>query len=149
MKLSTRGRYGLRAMVDLAQHDGEGEILLKDVAKRQGVSLKYLEQLITPLRAAGLVRGVRGARGGYRLARNPEDIHLVDILQALEGSLSLAECSDKPEECKRNRSCVTFELWNEIHTAVLSVLAGRNLASLARRQTELERQSAHSLVYEI
>ncbi len=149
MKLSTRGRYGLRAMVDLAIHYNEGSVLLKDVARRQMVSLKYLEQLVTPLRAAGLVLGVRGARGGYRLSNPPEEVYISTILQALEGSLAPVECSHDNHPCRLVRRCATHELWDEVHDAISNILENRSLADVANRQLELHAQNSQENMYYI
>lgn len=149
MKLSTRGRYGMRAMLDLALHAEEGALLLKDVAHRQDVSVKYLEQLITPLRAAGLVRGVRGAHGGYTLARPPEEISVSQILMALEGSLAPVECLGETKNCQQKSYCATQELWCEIYAAIQSVLEKRTLKDLADRQRLLNRKVFEGLSYVI
>ena len=102
MKLSTRGRYGVRLMLDLALHYGEGPIFLKDIAERQGISEKYLWQLINPLKTTGLINSQRGAHGGYVLGKAPERISLKEILQILEGSLCLVDCVDNPSFCERS-----------------------------------------------
>lgn len=149
MKLSTRGRYGMRAMMDLAMNFGNGAILLRDVARRQGISLKYLEQLVTPLRAAGLLRGVRGARGGYMLAKDPETITLSEILQALEGSLAPVSCIEENHPCVDMKSCATQELWNELHSAITHILENRSLKDLAERQMELMKTQENALIYHI
>ena len=116
MKLSTKGRYGARLMQDLAVHygNGNGPVLLKDIAERQGISEKYLGHLIAPLKAAGLINSTRGAHGGYMLAKGPSGITLKEVIQALEGSLSLAECIDAPCVCHRVKSCVTRDILEEM-----------------------------------
>jgi Rrf2 family cysteine metabolism transcriptional repressor len=111
MKLSTRGRYGTRLMVDLAQHYADGPIPLADVAKRQDLSAKYLEQLIILLKGAGLIRSVRGRSGGYMLARRPEEISVGEIVETLEGKLSLVDCVLEPELCYRAKQCPTRDIW--------------------------------------
>lgn len=149
MKLSTRGRYGMRAMVDLALRHGEGSVLLKDVAQRQAVSLKYLEQLVTPLRAAGLLRGVRGARGGYMLAREPQDITLAEIITALEGPPTPVDCVLGKEDCPFQDHCVTHELWADIYRAVNQVLESRTLQDLAERQRAMNLNRSTQTMYYI
>lgn len=149
MKLSTRGRYGTRAMVDLAVHHGNGSILLKDIAKRQEVSLKYLEQLITPLRAAGLVRGLRGARGGYQLARQPKEILLSEIINALEGLPAPVDCLTDKMNCSRSHICATQELWGQIYSSVNTILENRNLQDMANRQIELTGKDSKEDMYYI
>lgn len=134
MKLSTRARYGTRALLDLALHGGEGPILLKDIAQREQISLLYLEHLITPLIAAGLVRSVRGARGGVWLAKSPREIKLNEVIQVLEGPIALVECIDNPEACPRSGLCVTRDIWGELKQAIDEVLESTTLQGLVERQ---------------
>ena len=139
MKISTKGRYALRLMLDLAAHGGEQEpVSLRDVANRQSLSDKYLEQIVTPLSRVGLVRSVRGAGGGYLLTRSPEEYTVGDILRPLEGDLAPVECATDAEYCSRCSECVTVELWQEIHRAVSQVVDGTTLADLIRRQQSKE-----------
>lgn len=133
MKISTKGRYALRLMVDLAMVDHPGPVSLKDVAERQHLSDKYLEQIVTPLSRAGLVRSVRGAGGGYLLTRKPEDYTVGDILRPLEGDLAPVECATDASYCDRCSECVTLELWQEIHQAVSAVVDNTTLADLVER----------------
>ena len=111
MRLSTRGRYGTRLMVDLAQHYADGPISLAEIAKRQDLSAKYLEQLIILLKGAGLIQSVRGRRGGYMLARRPEEISVGEIVETLEGKLSVVDCVLEPELCYRATECPTRDIW--------------------------------------
>jgi len=133
MKISTKGRYALRLMVDLAMTESTTPISLKDVAERQKLSDKYLEQIVTPLSRAGLVRSVRGAGGGYLLTRKPEEYTVGDILRPLEGDLAPVECATDDAYCDRCSECVTLELWQEIHRAVSQVVDGTTLADLVER----------------
>ena len=136
MKISTKGRYALRLMVDLAL-EGCGEpVSLRDVARRQQLSDKYLEQIVTPLSRAGLVRSVRGAGGGYLLTRDPAEYTVGDILRPLEGDLAPVECATDAEFCDRAGQCVTVELWQEIHRAVSQVVDHTTLADLIQRSQE-------------
>ena len=136
MKISTKGRYALRLMVDLAL-SGQGQpISLKDVAQRQQLSDKYLEQIVTPLSRAGLVRSVRGAGGGYLLTRRPEEYTVGGILRPLEGDLAPVECATDAQFCERSGQCVTVELWQQIHRAVSEVVDRTTLADLVARQRE-------------
>ena len=136
MKISTKGRYALRLMVDLAL-SGQGQpISLKDVAQRQQLSDKYLEQIVTPLSRAGLVRSVRGAGGGYLLPRRPEEYTVGEILRPLEGDLAPVECATDAQFCERSGQCVTVELWQQIHRAVSEVVDRTTLADLVARQRE-------------
>lgn len=134
MKISTKGRYALRLMLDLALHGGqEAPVSLRDVSKRQQLSDKYLEQIVTPLSKAGLVRSVRGAGGGYLLTRAPEEYTVGDILRPLEGDLAPVECATDADFCERCEECVTVELWQDIHRAVSQVVDGTTLADLMAR----------------
>ncbi len=142
MKLSTRGRYGVRLMVDLALHYGDGPIYLKNIAERQGISEKYLWQLINPLKTTGLVSSTRGAHGGYALGRAPEDISLKEILKVLEGSLCLVECVDNPSFCERSTSCVSRDIWGEASKNLQQTLENTTLAEMVSRQKEkLQRET--------
>ncbi|MFQ5997629.1 MAG: RrF2 family transcriptional regulator [Dehalococcoidales bacterium] len=138
MKLSSRGRYATRALLDLALHQGESPVLLKDIAQRQQLSLRYLEHLITPLISAGIVRSTRGPKGGVWLAKNPEEIKLSEIIQLLEGSLTLVECINNPEACDRSSFCVTRDVWSEMKKAMDDILESTTLQNLVERQKEKE-----------
>lgn len=145
MKLSTKGRYGVRLMVDLAVHYGEGPILLKDIAERQSISEKYLWQLIPPLKNVGLITSFRGAHGGYTLARPPQEITVKDIVVTVEGPLSLVDCVSDPEACDRVETCVTRNLWQEISEKMLAILNSYTLETLAQQQ----RSQSGALTYSI
>jgi len=134
MKISTRARYGMRAMLDIAANGEGGRVLLKDIAERQDISKRYLEHMMTQLRNSGLVVSVRGASGGYRLARDPADIRLDEIFEALEGEIAPVECVRDSSVCERAEDCVTRDLWCEVASAVRSVLAGQTLADLMQRE---------------
>lgn len=134
MKLSTRSRYATRALLDLALHNEDKHVLLKDISRRQQISLQYLEHLITPLKAAGLVFSTRGPRGGISLAKPPENIRLNQIIQLLEGSIAPVECVDKPEVCSRSELCVTRDIWGELKDAMNKILVSTTLQDLVERQ---------------
>ena len=134
MKLSTRARYGTMALLDLALHEKEQPVPLKDIARRQQFSSQYLEHLVTPLIAAGILRSSRGARGGISLARSPRDIKLVEVVEILEGSIALVECVNSPELCTRSESCATRDIWGELNRAMSEVLEATTLQDLAERQ---------------
>ncbi len=136
MKISTKGRYALRLMVDLAKTGDRQPVSLKDIAQRQQLSDKYLEQIVTPLSRAGLVRSVRGAGGGYLLTRRPEEYTVGDILRPLEGDLAPVECATDTSYCERCGECVTVELWQEIHRAVSQVVDNTTLADLVERSQQ-------------
>jgi len=134
--LSTKGRYGTRVLLDLALHWGEGPILLRDIAGRQEVPLPYLEHLIAPLIAGGIVKSFRGPRGGVLLAKRPEDVKLSEVVQLLEGSISLVKCLEEPEVYSRASLCVTRDVWDEVNKAVFGVLESTTLQDLAMRQRQ-------------
>ena len=136
MKISTRGRYALRLMLDIALTDGKTPVSLRDVAQRQEISDKYLEQIITPLGRAGLVRSVRGAGGGYLLTKKPEEYTVGEILRPLEGSLAPVGCAQDKDCCGRAEQCVTQEVWQQVMAAVSSVVDRITLADLVGRYHE-------------
>ena len=136
MKLSTRGRYGVRLMIDLALHYGEGPILLKEIAERQGISEKYLWQLINPLKTTGLINSIRGAHGGYVLGKAPEAVTLKEILQVLEGPLCLVDCVDNPSLCERSSSCISRDVWGEASRNLRQTMENTTLAAMVERQKE-------------
>jgi Rrf2 family protein len=115
IKMSTKGRYGTRLMLQLAHHYGDKEsaVILRRVAEDEDISIRYLEQIIIPLKVSKLVKSIRGAGGGYTLARPPAQIKISEILHALEGSCCLVECIEDPEICPRIPYCATFEIWNK------------------------------------
>lgn len=133
MKLSTRGRYGTRVLLDLALLDGEGPVPLKDIAQRQQISLLYLEHLIAPLVAAGMIRSMRGARGGIWLAKLPQEIKLSKVVELLEGSIAPVDCVNDPKACPRSDSCVTRDIWVELKEAMDGVLESKTLHDLVER----------------
>ena len=133
MKLSTRSRYGTRLLLDMAQHYDQGPIQLGEIAKRQDISLKYLEQIIIPLKKANYVLSVRGPKGGHFLARPPEEINLGEIVALLEEGPSLVECSEHAEVCQRSDICPTRLIWKEVAQAMFDKLATITLADLAER----------------
>lgn len=130
MKLTTKGRYGLRLMLDLAMHEGSGPVLLKDIARRENLSEKYLWSLMTPLKAAGLVRSLRGAKGGYLLARPADEITLKDILKTLEGPISLVDCVSDKAYCERQDMCLCHEIWGDISVSFSNILEQYTLAGM-------------------
>ena len=136
MKLSTRGRYGVRAMLELAVQSGKGPVPLRDLALRQEISAKYLEQLLIPLKGAGLVKSVRGARGGYMLAKDPASVTLYDIVRSLEGPLSPVECVEDPTFCERVGGCTVHLIWGEMGQMLVNFLESQSLADLVEKQAE-------------
>ena len=146
MKLSTRGQYGTRALLDLALHQDETPVLLKDIARRQQISLQYLEHLITPLIAVGILRSTRGPGGGVSLARSPKEIRLDEVIQLLEGSITLVECVTNPEVCTRSEFCVTRDVWSELKDVINQVLESTTLQDLVERQKR-KKQPEEAMYY--
>ncbi|WP_265444397.1 RrF2 family transcriptional regulator [Acetivibrio straminisolvens] len=138
MRLSTKGRYGLKAMLDLALHNDEGPVALKSIAERQGLSENYLEQLFAALKKAGHVTSVRGAQGGYLLSKSPDNITIGSILRALEGSLAPVDCvvEDKPAKCDRFDNCVTKIVWEKIRDSVNEAVDSITLADLVNESNK-------------
>lgn len=130
MKISTRSRYGLRLLVDLAEHSGKDPVKLKDISQRQGISLNYLRQLIMPLESNNIVRSVRGNRGGYLLGKKPEEINLLDIMNLLEGPIDLVECVHNKNLCPKSNSCPTRKIWVDISEKMEQSLAQKSLKDL-------------------
>lgn len=135
--VSTRGRYALRVMVDLAEHTDGDYIAMKEVAERQEVSLKYLERILPLLVEKKLVEGVRGKGGGYRLTREPEEYTLLEILQAAEGDIAPVACLTKDAPpCPRAADCRTLPMWQELEELVNGYLSGKTLADLMKKEAE-------------
>lgn len=140
MKISTKGRYAVRLMLDLALHNTGEYIKVKEIAERQSVSEKYLEQIVGVLNRAGYLVSVRGAQGGYRLARDPKEYTVGMILRLTEGSLAPVACLDTGAVvCERADTCETLEVWKELYDAINQVVDGVTIADLVeRRQQHLE-----------
>lgn len=132
--MSTRGRYGLRAMIELALRHGGPPARLRDIAKCQEIPLAYLRELMTALSARGLVRAVRGPKGGYVLSHPPTDISVKDIIEPLEGSIVLVDCTEDPELCERTRICAARDLWRQLTMDMQSTMSKMMLADLASNQ---------------
>ena len=131
-----KGDYGVRALVELAHHFGEGPVQSAAIASRQSIPEPYLDQLLTSLRRAGFIRSVRGPQGGHALIRDPHDLRLSEAVGALEGSLSPIACLDDPNGCHRTASCCLRGVWEEVEAATLKILDGITIADLAKRQRE-------------
>jgi Rrf2 family transcriptional regulator, cysteine metabolism repressor len=141
MKISTKGRYGLRAMMDLATHGNANlPVYLSDIAKRQGISDKYLEHIFSSLHKAGLVKALRGRKGGYLLNKRPGDITLNEILTVLEGPCELVDCVSDIKACHKTETCATREVWALLGARIEDTLKGFTLATLAERQKEKTNQ---------
>lgn len=144
MKLSTKGRYGLRAMIDLAIYSKEQQVSIKSISERQEISENYLERIIAVLKKSGYVKSTRGAQGGYSLAVEPEDISVGDILRALEGDLNPVDCTTVNEEkqCSESGLCVTKFVWKKISDSINEVVNGISLQDMVDEQLAI--QAAHS-----
>lgn len=138
MRLSTKARYAARAMTELAVRSGRDPVKLKDIAESQDISIKYLEQLMHPLRVSGFVKTLKGSRGGYTLSRAAEDITLYDIVYAVEGSLAPVDCVDDARVCKRAEKCVTRNIWVNLHRVIVDELQKVTLKEMAEKQVELQ-----------
>jgi Rrf2 family protein len=138
MKLSTRARYGIRALLDLALHQREEPVLLRDIAKRQQISLRYLDHLIIPLVVGGMIRSTRGPRGGVSLTKLPKEIRLAEVVQILEGPIAPVECVDNPNICARSDLCVTRDIWKELKLAMSEILEASTLQDLVDRYKRKE-----------
>ncbi len=132
MKVSTKGRYGLRILVELARRYGQGPVLVEALERSQGVSGKYIHQIMLALRGTGLVRTVRGPRGGYELARDPAAVTAWDVVAALEGNLEPVECVLHPGACARACSCATRQVWEAMREAIRTALSSFTLEGLAQ-----------------
>lgn len=133
MKLSTRTRYGTRALLELAVNHGKGPLQTKIIAQRQNISVKYLEQLMAGLKSAGLVRSIRGSKGGYVLAKAPNQIKISEVFHALEGFVITVECLENESYCARVADCVARQLWAQVQQAIETVLQSITLQDLIDR----------------
>lgn len=135
VKLSTKGRYGTRLMLNLALHYDAGQepVILKNVAKEEEISIRYLEQIIIPLKLSKLVKSIRGAGGGYILTQPPSKVKLIEIIEALEGPIALVDCVDDPDYCDRMPRCATFEVWKEANNLLRDYFSKTTLQDLVER----------------
>lgn len=139
MKISTKGRYALRLLVDLAQHDDAGFITLKDIAARQNISKKYLEQIVPILNKAGMVQSNRGFQGGYKLAKNPSEICVYDVLSNTEGNLSCVTCLESDINlCPRKENCTTLFVWEGLNQVIRKYLKGITLQDILNHQQSFD-----------
>ena len=144
MRISTRGRYGTRAMLDLALRYGRGSVLVKDISRRQNISGRYLEHLLIVLKSAGMVRSSRGANGGFTLARPPSEIRLSEIVRAMEGPVAPVDCVTAPDAYPRVGFCAVHDVWDEVGRAINNVLESITLQDLAERQAGKQKASCFS-----
>lgn len=143
MKLSTRTRYGIRAMLELAENYGEGPLQIKVIANRQDISVKYLEQLMAMLRSGGFVRSIRGSKGGYVLSKVPAQIKLDELFTCLEGPVVTVECIEDENFCARAADCVTRQVWAQVQAAMMNVLQSMTLQDLVNRTKERKNLDYH------
>jgi len=134
MRISTRTRYGLRLMIYLSLNYSKGYAFLKDVAKSEAISEKYLSLIVIPLKAAGMLTTIRGVHGGYILSKHPSEISAREIVEILEGDLSLVECSKDDAYCKKSKNCVTHDIWSGLSEKIADYLNCFNLEELAEVQ---------------
>ena len=151
MKLSTKGRYGVRAMFDLTLHQGDGPIPLRSIAERQDISEHYLEQLIATLRNEGFVDSVRGAHGGYMLAKKADEITIGHIIRALEGPIALSDCvSDDADNCDKSSDCVVKLVWNKVKDKIDHVLDSITLEDIKQEAINAKQNGKqHGYMYHI
>lgn len=142
LKLSTKGRYGTRLMLNLARHHAEGieSVILKIISREEEISIRYLEQIIIPLKIKRLVTSTRGAGGGYALARHPSKIMLIEILETLEGDLSLVDCVDDPDFCERRPDCSTYLVWKEASSILKKYFKSISLEKLLEMSIEKQKK---------
>ena len=145
MKISTRTRYGLRLLVYLAGENPGKLIQVKEIAKHEDIPAKYLEQIIRPLKKAGMLKVVRGAKGGYFIGRRPEDISVKEVFDALENNSSLLDCLQKENSCERRNSCSTFDFWNNFNGIVNEYLESVSIADIV----EMQREKCQKLMFYI
>ena len=122
MKISTKGRYGLRILLDLAIYDRGEPRLIRDISESQQISMKYVSRLVINLRKAGLIQSIRGVHGGFRLNRQPRDISVLDVVEAMEGPVSLVDCVSRPEKCARHDQCATRDIWSRLSSGVRELM---------------------------
>jgi Rrf2 family protein len=136
MRVSTKGDYGVRALIELAHHFGEGPLQSSEIAARQRIPEPYLDQLLTTLRRAGFIRSVRGPQGGHQLIRDPYQIRLTEAISALEGSLAPIACLEAENNCPHGSNCSQRGVWDEVQKATLAILDANSIGSMAERERE-------------
>jgi len=136
MRLSTRSRYGILALMDIAVHANSGPVMVREIAEREGLSERYLEQLLLSLKAAGIVRATRGTGGGFSLAKSPSEVNLKDVIRITEGSTAFTECADDPDVCSRSSACALLDAWVEVTKAAERVMESITIKDLIERQAQ-------------
>ncbi len=143
MHLSTKCRYGVRALLSIAGAHGIQPVKRRDIAKQEGISAGYLENLLIALKNNGIIYTIRGAKGGYVLARSPRDITLLDVYHALEGPVAPVDCLENPDLCERQQRCVTRNVWNRIHKSIKNILQSTTLEALVRERKKTSKGGRH------
>jgi len=147
MKISTKGDYGIRALIELTHHYGEARPLQSsEIASRQSVPESYLEQLLTTLRRAGFIRSVRGPQGGHALIRDPKELRVSEVIEALEGSIMPSDCLDESSQCSRSGGCAQRDMWEAVREAILNVLDNTTIGQLAERDRVVQPGSARYMI---
>ena len=147
MKVSTKGDYGIRALIELTHHYGETRPLQSsEIASRQNVPESYLEQLLTTLRRAGFIRSVRGPQGGHALIRDPKELRVSEVIEALEGSIMPSDCLDESSQCSRSGGCAQRDMWQAVREAILAVLENTTIADLAERDRAVSAGGARYVI---
>jgi len=141
MKLNTKTRYGLRAILEIALHSEEQGILQKDIAKSQQISVKYLDQIIAELKSSNLITTIGGKKSGYQLTRNAQDISVYDVYKAFNPPLKLIDCFDKEHECTMHKSCASQNFWCTLNSEIISYLKSKNLAELVEDHKKISNQN--------
>lgn len=146
MKLNTKTRYGIRTMIELAMDWGGKGLLQKDISERQEISYKYLDHIVSALKARGLILNIEGKKSGYRLSRLPEEITIYDVYKAFEPELTIVDCLSSDGKCIKGNSCASQELWSGLNSLIIDYLKSHNLKELAEKQSKLNSQN-NSPVY--
>ena len=147
MKISTKGDYGIRALIELTHHFGEARPMQSgEIAARQKIPESYLEQLLTTLRRAGFIRSVRGPQGGHALIREPRDLRVSEVIEALEGSIMPIDCLDDTSLCSRSGGCAQREMWQAVREAILNVLDNTTIGDLAERERAAQAGSTRYVI---
>ncbi len=145
MKLSTKGRYGARAALELAVRYGSGPVMVRQIAESQNISVRYLEHILNTLRATSIVKSTRGAKGGYELARKPKQITLGEIIRSLEGPFNIAPCT-MDNDCERLSECVMVDIWRDVKIAIEKVIDSVTLADLVEKLNKLNQHQANEYI---
>ena len=136
MKLSTKSRYALRAIIELDAMSEGKPIFVREIAKRQDISERYLENIFTQLRASGVLISIKGKNGGFKLAKDPKEINLLEIVTAVEGKLSIVECAGNPNSCAKSADCVSRDIWDEINTTLVEKIGSYRLDEIIARHNK-------------